>query len=566
VLLLLSTRALFRGQLIDGHDATEYPPRLNEFASALLHGHQLPPVWAPDLGNGHGQPLFEFAPPLIYAAALPLWKLGFSLADSLQLALAFLVAFGGVAMYRLARMYHAPRSAALAVTGAWLFAPYLDLDLYVSTRFAESAALALAPLALLTLERALQRPSLRRVAVGALAMALIPLAHNAMALLLFPVFAVLVVAEAAIERHPLRIVAAGASVIAGALGLSAFFWLPALLEKGLVKTELLRTDFLNWSIHAISPRQLLWSPWGYGYSVAGPHDGISFAPGLLLIGLAGIGTALALKSGNPKRRARTTVFAAAAVVAAWLATEDSAVIWSRVATLQYLAYPWRTLSVVALMLPLLALPALQRIGRRGAIALLGLIVILNLNHTEPKGYLTFDDEYYYSQAIAEKGINTTTREEYEPRWVAIRPPYDVEKLRARGGQLSIQAARLSPSEQVFTIEAANPTGVEALTFYYPGWTTTVDGSKVPISPCPITGTMCFDVPSGHHTVILRFSTTPVRACANIISMLSLVALAGAAIVPALIGRPGSGAAHPGGAWNALALPPRTRAADGVHTA
>ena len=47
------------------------PPRLVEFARAVSDG-QLPPIWAPDLGNGYGQPLFEFAPPLVYAAALPL--------------------------------------------------------------------------------------------------------------------------------------------------------------------------------------------------------------------------------------------------------------------------------------------------------------------------------------------------------------------------------------------------------------------------------------------------------------------------------------------------------------
>ncbi len=73
VLILLFTRALFAGHLLDGHDSLAYPPRLTEFAK-VLGDHQFPPVWAPDLGSGHGQPLFEFAPPLIYAAAMPFFE------------------------------------------------------------------------------------------------------------------------------------------------------------------------------------------------------------------------------------------------------------------------------------------------------------------------------------------------------------------------------------------------------------------------------------------------------------------------------------------------------------
>ncbi len=538
LLILLSTHALFRGKLINGHDATYYPLRVTEFSRALLDGGQIPPIWAPDLSNGHGQPLFEFAPPLLYAVALPLWKLGFGLADSLQLTLAILVALGGVAMYRLARMYRSARFVALAVTGAWLFAPYLALDLYVRAAFAEAAALAVAPLALLGLERALEKPSPRRLAAGAVAVALIPLAHNAIALLLFPIFGVLVLAEALVDKRPLRTVAAGASVMAAGLGISAFFWVPALIENGFVKTDLLRVGSYNWSLHAISPHQLLWGRWGFGYSVPGPNDGMSFAPGLVMILLAAIGAILTLKSDDRKRRARAAVFVAAAAVAAWLATEDSAVVWSRVVMLQYFQFPWRALSVVALMLPLLALPALERIGPRGALAMLALIVFVNIRHTEPKGYKTFDDEFYYPESIAGKGLNVNLGE-YEPRWVAVRPPYSPQKLRARSGQMSVQTLRHGSSEQLFETSAQSVTPVEAATFYYPGWTVLVDDREVPASPCPLSGTMCFELPPGQHRVALQLRATPTRRTARIISIIFAILLAAAAILTALSRRAAS---------------------------
>ncbi|MCU1277468.1 MAG: hypothetical protein JWM53_1014, partial [bacterium] len=146
-LFVVALHPLFRGQLVDGHDSAAYPPRLVEFDRALGDG-QLPPLWAADLGNGHGQPLFEFAPPLVYAAALPLYTAGARTADALQFGLALLFAGGAFAVYRLARRLSAARTAAVGAVAAWLFTPYLALDLFVRGAFAEAAAVAVAPLAL----------------------------------------------------------------------------------------------------------------------------------------------------------------------------------------------------------------------------------------------------------------------------------------------------------------------------------------------------------------------------------------------------------------------------------
>src|SRR5262249_29239248 len=67
---------LLTTQLVPGHDAFEYPPRLVEFHENIRQGVFLP-RWAPDLSNGGGQPLFLFTPPLIYYAAEFWYLLGF---------------------------------------------------------------------------------------------------------------------------------------------------------------------------------------------------------------------------------------------------------------------------------------------------------------------------------------------------------------------------------------------------------------------------------------------------------------------------------------------------------
>jgi hypothetical protein len=523
-LCLLALRPLFRGRLVAGHDALEYPPRLVEFGRAVADGH-VPPVWAPDLGAGHGQPLFEFAPPLLYSVALPFRVAGARLADSLQLGLALLHAAGAVAVYRLGRRARFSRFAAVAGSGAWLFAPYTALDLFVRSAFAEAAAVAVAPVALLALVRSLDGPSAARVAIGGAGVALVVLAHNAAALLLLPALGlvVLIVSHQASRRA--ATLAAGLGTLAAGLGLSAFFWVPALLEKDFVKVDLLRQDFLRWSEHAIAARQLLWSPWGHGLSVPGTGDGMSFAVGPAHLALALAGAWLAWRSRDRRRRADALALAVIAAGGAWLATDWASPVWSNVVTLQHLAYPWRALLLPGLCLPLLAIPAFERLGPRRTLAAMAVLVLGNLGHTEPKGYLTFDDEYYAPASIAQKGINTTTREEYEPRWVDRRPPWSPARLVGTNGPVEVRQEEVESARQRFTLVAPRAAAVEAATFFYPGWTARVDGAPVAASPVPGRGTLRFPVGRGEHRVELELRPTPLRRAALGITLASAALLA-----------------------------------------
>ncbi len=533
VLILLFTRALYRGYLLDGHDTLEYPPRLTEFAK-ILGDHQFPPVWAPDLGSGHGQPLFEFAPPLIYAAALPFFKVGMSLADSLQFGMAILFAFGAIAIFLIGRKLAFSRAASVGAAAAWLFAPYQALDIYVCARFAESAALAVAPVALLGLVAAVQRPSAISVALGAIAVAMLPLAHNAIALLMFPAFAAIVAVRSVFSDHRLKTAAAGAGVLGGGLALSAFFWLPALLERDFVKTDLLRTSFLNWTNYIISPSQLLWSPWGYGYAARGPMNGISYSLGLVHIALAVAGVVIAIRAANRIHKLDAIVFAGAAIVAALLATDLTWTIWANVTTLQYLAYPWRTLCIPALFMPLLALYAFERIGPRMTSAAVVVLVIVNIAHTAPKGIQTYDDAYFSADSIARLGINTTTREEYEPRTVYQRPAFDNVPLKGIGSAHVVHQLAVSSNRQSFQVDASEPALMEDSLFDYPGWTVLVDDREVAASPAPVSGEITFAVPAGTHNVQVELRPTPIRrwsfyasvAAAAVMISLMMLALVG----------------------------------------
>jgi hypothetical protein len=408
-LIVVALHPLFRGRLMDGHDATGYPPRLPEMAEAL-RDHQL--IWAPDLSAGHGQPLFEFAPPLVYLAAMPFLSLG--IADAYQFGLALLFSLGALALWRLAARLGASREVRFCVVAAWLFAPYLDLDLFVRAAFAEAAAVAVAPIALAGIMAALDEPNARRVLFGAMAVMLIPLAHDGAALLLLPALALFVAGRAYTSKQRARSVIAGGLVLAGGLALSAFFWLPAFVEKDFTKVHLLKEEALRWSDHAIEPWQLFTLSWGYGTSNPGPDDGMSFQLGWAHLALAMSGAWLAWRSRDPSRRALALSGSALALFYAFLSTRWSSPIWSHLETLQYLAYPWRALMVPALFLPLLALGAFERLPLRWAFVACAALMVLNLPHTEPQQYLVYDEEFYAPERIAKNNLNISMREEYEP--------------------------------------------------------------------------------------------------------------------------------------------------------
>jgi len=513
LLTIAALRPLFHGKLVAGHDATEYPPRLVELARSLADGH-FPPVWAADLGAGYGQPLFEFAPPLVYLSGLPFYLLGAKLTNALQWGLVSLHTLGAFAIYRLARGLGASAVAALGVVAAWLFAPYTALDLYVRGAFAEASAVAMAPLAFWLLHRCISRGSLAAIAAAAVSVALVILGHNGAAILIMPALCALVLGLQATTRGRI----AGASAVALGLGLSAYFWLPALLEKRFVKTDLLREGFLHWSQHGVSWSQLLYSPWGHGLSGAGTDDGMSFAVGVPQLLLAAGGLLVALRARGSARRFAVSL-SLVAFLGMFLATNSSSAIWERVPTLQYLAYPWRALMLPGLCLPLLSVWLLARLRPRWQLLAIAVVVFANIGHTEPKDYLTFDEEYYAPESIAQKGITTSTREEYAPQAAQRALPFTATKLLDPSGQLQIVSQQLATTQQEFRVQARAPTRAELATLAYPGWTARIDGSETPLSVVPQRGTMTIDVPAGEHTVTVTLEPTPIRRWSAWLSLL-----------------------------------------------
>ena len=200
-------------------------------------------------------------------------------------------------------------------------------------------------------------------------------------------------------------------------------------------------------------------------------------------------------------------------------------IWSHLPLLHYTQLPWRALLIPGLFLPLLAILAFDRAGPRGTMILLVLLVAINLPHTEAQGFLTYDDEYHAPELLASKGINTTTHEEFEPRWSQVRPPYSPQPLTGITGPIQVSVISNLTARRQVDVTAPAPTMVESSIFYYPGWEVRVDGAPAVVTPHPTRGTMQFAVPAGRHTAAMTLHPTAVRRRALLVSLATFVLLA-----------------------------------------
>ncbi len=246
-------------------------------------------------------------------------------------------------------------------------------------------------------------------------MATVVLGHNAVALLLIPAF-FLVAGIASAERpfRPAPSLRAGAALVLGMV-LAAFFWIPAFRDP----VDQLTAATFSFRDHFPTFGQLLYSPWGYGLSVPGPDDGMSFMVGPLHL-LAGLmGLLAAIRRGPGRARALGIAAATASGIGIFLASPASLFLWERIPLLQFVQLPWRALVLPTLFLPVLAALALDDIPRSAAIGAVGLVLLANLAHTEPKGYLRFDDEFYEPARIAANGVNTTTAKSTSPAGSAL---------------------------------------------------------------------------------------------------------------------------------------------------
>lgn len=249
------------------HDETQ-PARLQEFALNLRTFH-IPPRLAPDFSFKLGYPVFNFYAPASYWITSIFTLMGGSVLFALKLSFLLSILVGLVASYLFLREYF---DFFPSLTGAVLYISslYYPLNIFVRGNLGEAWFLALFPLALLFLEKNAKQPTASKFFFSALVLLLVFTVHN----LLSAVSVALLFIFILLRPHKKINMAAFVT----ALLLSSYFLIPLLFEHYLTYATYVAAQ-TKYADHFVCPYQLWQSPWGYGGSIPGCDDGMSFKIG-----------------------------------------------------------------------------------------------------------------------------------------------------------------------------------------------------------------------------------------------------------------------------------------------
>ena len=213
------------------HDDTQVV-RVYEMHKAISSG-QFPVRWVSDLGYGYGYPIFNFYNPLPYYFGAAFMFLGFDALNAAKIMFVFPIFLSGLTMYLLSRII-LPRWWALLAAILYIYAPYHAVQIYVRGAVAEYWAYALLPLIFWAIWN-------KKIILGGLFFAALIISHNLTAFMSIYFIGILMIIQLIRIKNKSLFLAFCFLFLAFGLGLSAFFWLPAIVESG--KTQVSQMVF-----------------------------------------------------------------------------------------------------------------------------------------------------------------------------------------------------------------------------------------------------------------------------------------------------------------------------------
>lgn len=488
---------------------------------------QIPCRWVPDLGFGNGYPLFNYYNVFpYYIGAIGSYFLGFI--GSAKLLFFMAVTLAGVSMYLLAEELFGTYPALLAAT-LYMFAPYRALDIYVRGAVAESFSLAIIPLVLYFAFK-LTKKDLPRFKIGlALSFAAFLTSHNIMTLLFLPVISAFFLIW--FWKREFTIVKSLILYLLLGFGLSAFFIVPAFLEKNLVQIDNLVRLELDFRGHFVTLYQLfLDRGWGYGASFPGVGDTISFQIGWphWFLALGSIVSWFFVKKRDYKWLilycATLLIFAGSI----FMTHIRSAFIWEQIGILRFTQFPWRFLSIVIFSSSLLGgffvYNLKESVAKIVTVILIIVTVFLNWNYFKPQQFI-FDltDKEKLSGKLWETQQKAAILDYLPIQSVEPLEPAPPKPIIVKG-DAEIKNFENKSNRWQFEANVFDSSVVEVPVFDFPDWQVFVNGKKIDHSNKNYLGRISFNLSRGDYFVVGKFENTLIRTIANIISAISILVI------------------------------------------
>jgi len=534
--LIPAIKALFGPGYFNMHDDLQVM-RIFEMEKCFADG-QIPCRWATDMAYGYGQAMFNYYSALPYYLGVLLRILTpLSLMATVKLLFMISLVAGAFGMYGLAKEFWGKAGGVMAGV-LYTLAPYHGVDVYVRGALAESFSLAILPFLWWSLYLLIKNPNFKKVAATSLLTAALLTTHNISTMIYVP-FSLLWTLFWLVKFKTWKKALAGlAGSAALGVGLAAFFIIPAIFEQGLIQTQHLISEYSDYHGHFVTLRQLFISRfWGDGPSIFGEGDGMSFQVGWPHWWLGILTAPLALFWLKDKKNRGKGILLGCLLglflLVTFLTHPRSFLIWEAIAPMAFIQFPWRFLGLSMFFLAFScgALAYNPRANRILLPAVIILVVALNANYFIP---VHFSSKVRDSEKLTGLAFELQQKSailDYLPKTAKAAPPsLAFESPRTVSGNGDFFGFSKGSDRFSFEAQIYGKAMVEIPVTYFPGWILLVDGKKVPIALHETYGFIMVDLGDGRHIVRGRFTNTPIRTFANVLSALSLLGLLGATLI------------------------------------
>ncbi len=519
-LALPGIAAFFHPGFFPSHDGEWMVVRFSDFHRSLMDG-QFPVRWAGRLNFGYGYPVFNFLYPGTFYFAEIFHLLKFNFVDSIKLVFVTSFILSGVFMYLFAKELWG-KVGGLVSAVLYLYTPYRFVDMYVRGSLGESVAFMFPPLIFLAITKlnssviaSLSLPKAKQsmkglprryaprndkvwICLGALGLAGLITAHNVIAYLFLPIICLYILISKRQITNNLITVFLG-------LGLSAFFWIPALWDKQYTVFDLVTIS--DFSKNFPSLKELIIPSWGYGPSNPGNPDAMSFQIGIVNI--------LILLFVIIRKNIKNIFWILVTLIAIFFMTSYSKSLWQYIPGLTLIQFPWRILAAVTFLSAVLAGAVRNKYLR---IVIIIMAIAFNFLYLCPSGFVNRGEGYYYTN-----DDTTTVQNEYLPRQAKNLPRTSAEqKVDIIEGEGKIENIVSNSKITKFTYTGTKGQ-IKINTVFFPGWDVFINNKKQDIT-VDKNGLINFETENGKNQIRVVFTETPIRIIADIISLLSLLGL------------------------------------------
>jgi hypothetical protein len=543
VAVLPAIQPLLGGALPWSADGLLHFYRLAQLHRSLRHGI-LFPRWAPDMGFGFGFPLFNYYAPLSYYLAEPLLLAGLSTQNAL-LAAFVLAAFAAcIGAYLCGRDLFGPQAGFVAALG-FVYAPYNLYNVIQRGALAEAWGLAWLPFIFWALRRLALHGRRADMAMTSLFYAALLLTHNILALVSAPLLILYAIILWELHGRSRQRALLLAGALALGLGLTAFFWAPALFEMEYVQIhQLYAPADLDYHNNFASLGQLFAAPQSVDPALINPPMQLSL--GWPQLALALIACCNLRRFPGREARFHLALLGLGLLILTALMLPCSTRVWDSLPLLRFVQFPWRFLGPVDLFLALMAgagAASLPSLKNRQLPIILALVTMFAFTWLFPHFYPPQPEPTPLSLIAFEQdtgALGTTSAGDYLPTWVRSLPPAEslIPAYEKAGPDPIIP--RLDPAclpagsqivEARYDLTRADlsldvPSAFTATFnwYFFPGWLGWLDGQPLELRPVGEHGLIGADVPAGSHCLTIRFGNTSLRRWATLASALSLAAL------------------------------------------